>query len=99
MEFSRQEYWSGLPCPSPGDLPNPGREPRSPALKADSFPSEPPGKITIDEMMLNFKHNKHVIKTTVRYYFSAKLAKTKKSDTIHVDEAVTQQSLPHITAG
>ena len=36
MEFSRQEYWSGLPFPSPGDLPDPGIEPRSPALQADS---------------------------------------------------------------
>ena len=44
MEFSRQEYWSGLPFPSPGDLPNPGIEPRSPALQADALPSEPPGK-------------------------------------------------------
>ena len=44
MQFSRQEYWSGLPFPSAGDLPNPGIEPRSPALQADSLPSEPPGK-------------------------------------------------------
>ena len=44
MGFSRQEYWSGLPFPSPGDLPNPGIEPQSPALHADSLPSEPPGK-------------------------------------------------------
>ena len=44
MEFSRQEYWSVLPFPSPGDLPNPGIEPRSPALHADSLPTEPPGK-------------------------------------------------------
>ena len=43
--FSRQEYWSGLPFPSPGDLPNPGIEPRSPALQADTLPSEPPGKL------------------------------------------------------
>ena len=42
--FSRQEYWSGLPCPPPGDLPNPGIEPRSPALQAGSLMSEPPGK-------------------------------------------------------
>ena len=42
--FSRQEYWSGLPLPSPGDLPNPGTEPGSPALHADSLTSEPPGK-------------------------------------------------------
>ena len=39
-----QEYWSGLPFPSPGDLPNPGIEPRSPTLQADALPSEPPGK-------------------------------------------------------
>ena len=44
MEFSRQEYWSGLPFPPPGDLPNPGIKPRSPALQADSLPSEPPWK-------------------------------------------------------
>ena len=44
MEFSRQEYWSGLPCPSPGDLSRPGIKPGSPALQADSLPSEPPGK-------------------------------------------------------
>ena len=40
--FSRQEYWSGLPFPSPGDLPNPGIEPRSPTLQANALPSEPP---------------------------------------------------------
>ena len=44
MGFPRQEYWSGLPFPSPGDLPNPGIELRSPALQADSLPSELPGK-------------------------------------------------------
>ena len=44
MEFSRQEYWSGQPSPSPGDLPNPGIEPGSPALQADPLRSEPPGK-------------------------------------------------------
>ena len=44
MGFSRQEYWSGLPFRSPGDLPNPGIEPRSPALQADTLTSEPPGK-------------------------------------------------------
>ena len=41
MEFSGPEYWSGLPFPSPGDLPSPGIEPRSPALQADSLPAEP----------------------------------------------------------
>ena len=44
MGFSRQEYWSGLPFPSPGDLPNPGIEPGSPALWADSLTAELPGK-------------------------------------------------------
>ena len=44
MGFSSQEYWSGLPFPSPGDLPNPGIEPRSPALQTDALPSEPLGK-------------------------------------------------------
>ena len=42
MGFSRQEYWSGLPFPSPGDLPNPGIEPRSPASQAEALTSEPP---------------------------------------------------------
>jgi len=44
MGFSRQEYWSGLPFPSPGDLPNPGIEPGSLALQADSSPTELRGK-------------------------------------------------------
>ena len=44
MEFSRPEYWNGSPFPSPGDLPNPGIEPSSPALQADSLPAEPQGK-------------------------------------------------------
>ena len=45
MEFSRPEYWSGLPFPSPADLPDPGIEPRSPALREDSLPAEPPGNL------------------------------------------------------
>ena len=44
MELSRQACWNGLPFPSPGDLPDPGIEPGSPALQADALPSEPPGK-------------------------------------------------------
>ena len=46
MEFSRQEYWSVLPFPSPGDLPDPGIKPGSPALQADALPSELPGNPT-----------------------------------------------------
>ena len=45
MGFSRQECWSGLPFPSPGDVPDPGIEPGSPTLRADALPSEPPGKL------------------------------------------------------
>ena len=45
MGFSRQEHWSGLPLPSPGDLPNPGIKPGSPALEADTLTSEPPGNM------------------------------------------------------
>ena len=44
MGFSRQEYWSGLPFPSPGSRPNPGIKPRSPAFQANALPSEPSGK-------------------------------------------------------
>ena len=44
MGFSKQEYWNGFPFPSPGDFPDPGLKPRSPALQADALPSEPPGK-------------------------------------------------------
>ena len=56
MEFSRQEYRSGLPCPSPGDLPDPGTEPRSPASQVDSLPSEPPGK----PFYICIKRQKHI---------------------------------------
>ena len=45
MGFSRQECWSGLPFPSPGDLTDPGIKPGSPALQADTLPTEPPGKL------------------------------------------------------
>ena len=44
MGFYKQEDWSGLPFPTPGDLPDPGFEPGSPTLQAESLPSEPPGK-------------------------------------------------------
>ena len=53
MGFSRQEYWNGLPFPSPGDLPNPGIEPGSLALQADSLPSEPPGNSSKREVCSN----------------------------------------------
>ena len=52
MGFSRQEYWSGLPFPSPGDLPDSGIEPGSPALQADSLPSELPVKVKVTQLCL-----------------------------------------------
>ena len=54
MGFSRQECWGGLPFPSPGNLPSPGIEPKSPALQADSLPPEPPGEpnIVMDEIKI-----------------------------------------------
>ena len=55
MKLLRQEYWSGLPFPSPGGLPNPGIKPRSPALGANSLPSELPGKPTWHSLFLNLK--------------------------------------------
>ena len=57
MEFSRQEYWSGLPLPSPGDLPDPRIEPGSPTKQVDALPSEPPGKPPNMEHFMNL----HVI--------------------------------------
>ena len=56
-EFSIQEYWSGMPCLPPGDLPNPGMEPRSPTLEADSLSSEPPGKPMLKPSLQGFKHD------------------------------------------
>ena len=62
MGFLRQEYWSGLPFPSPGDLPNPGMEPGSPALQADSLPPETLGKCRIlQRIFLTQGSNLHLL--------------------------------------
>ena len=55
MEFSRQEYWSGLPCPPMGDLPNSGIEPRYPTLQEDSLPTELPGAANKHSKPVNSK--------------------------------------------
>ena len=55
MGFSRQEHWSGLPCPPPGDLPNPGIEPASPTLAGGFFTAEPPEMIIITLKIKNRK--------------------------------------------
>ena len=54
MEFSRQEYWCGLPFSTPGDLPNPVIKPRSPTLQADSLPAEPRDNLTLATHYHNF---------------------------------------------
>ena len=57
MGFSRQEYWSGLPFPSPGDLPDAGMEPMSPALAGGFFTTEPPGKPRTSVDIFKDKHH------------------------------------------
>ena len=65
MGFFRQEYWSGLPFPSPGDLPDPGIEPGSPALQVDALPSEPPGKSLLYNKILQ-----NLVTSSSKYYIS-----------------------------
>ena len=65
MGFSRQEYWSGLPFPSPGDLPDPGIEPGSPALEADALTSEPPGKPVNTQGDVKTKYVRHFLNVEV----------------------------------
>ena len=67
MAFSRQECWSGLPFPSPGDLPNPGIEPRSPTLQADALPSEPPGKPPNLWQMYILSYESHSVSFSKKY--------------------------------
>ena len=62
MEFSRQEDWSGLPFPTPGDLPDPGVETVSPALPGGSFSAEPPRKPSRLEYVRNSAHESNAIK-------------------------------------
>jgi len=62
MGFSRQDCWSGLPFPSPGDLPDPGMEPGSPSLQADTLPSEPPGKLRPSDSIYGVNNKKYDVK-------------------------------------
>ena len=80
MDFSRQEYWNGLPFPSPGDLPDKGCEPGSPALLADSLPSELPGK-PIYFLFLPTSEWKLKINMKVK-------TPGKKKSTVHVQSAL-----------
>ena len=72
MGFSRQEYWSGLPFPSPGDLPNPWIEPGSRALQADSLPAEPPRKpYKAERFVMNVVGTAHPIECLVSPFWEA----------------------------
>ena len=64
MGFSRQQYWSGLPCPPPGDLFNPGVKPRSPTLQADSLPAEPRGKPHISSSSQGVLHGHEAVEAS-----------------------------------
>ena len=68
MGLSRQEHWSGLPCPPPGDLPDPGIKPRSPAWQADFLPSEPPGKLKTLLRSLKFEEQLIVYKVLTELF-------------------------------
>ena len=72
MGFSRQEHWSGLRFPPPADLPDPGMEPRSPALQVDYSPSEPPAEPDIDEW-----REEYMIDSRVIYWMDAAAAAAK----------------------
>ena len=85
MEFSRQEYWNGLPFPSLGDLPDPGIEPRSPVLQAVSSPSEPPGVPVVKSRELRVS----VVKNKARKYVSGAVKKKK----VHMKRSTLQDGL------
>ena len=83
MGFSRQEYWSGLPFPSPGDLPDPRTEPRSPALLADALTSEPPGKPPVSsEDMYKIDERKQILKDLQEWigFWQADIGETNREE-------------------
>ena len=94
--FSRHEYWSGLPFPSPGDLPDPGIEPRSPALEAEALTSEPPGKPSFLIFFYNMVYPRRLdivpcaISRTLLFIHS-------KCNSLHLSTP-NSQSIPHPTA-
>ena len=75
MGFSRQEYWSGLPFPSPGDLPNPGIEPGSPALQADALTAE----LSKKGYLITFRHHFYLLSLA---FISIRIVFTYKTDTL-----------------
>ena len=102
MGFSRQEYWSGLSFPSPGALPDPGIEPRSPASQADSLPTEPPGDgiwilvkwqapCSISPYTLSYNHC-----YILEGFFNCQRIKSPKGQDHHFKEASSQPLLGHV---
>ena len=91
MGFSMQEYWTGLPFPSPGYLPNPGIEPRSPTLQADALTSKPPGNPnshSYPNPNLNPTQTKRIILGKALFFFGhfdTGLEKKKKSAILKMD--------------
>ena len=86
MGFSRQEYWSGLPLPSPGDLSDPGIKPRSPVLQAEALTSEPPGRLQstlrTTHWVLNFKF--FHFRLFICYFFIQSIICWRKSSYFHL---------------
>ena len=76
MGFSRQESWSGLPFPSPGELPNPGMEPGSPALQADALTSKLPGKPNAKCYVNNCKYNVNTCQHVAFKFYFLELSRT-----------------------
>ena len=70
LGFSRQEYWSRLPFPSPGDLPHPGIKPGSPVLQADALPSKPPGIHYLRDEFMTMRCSQRCTICTLVHYFS-----------------------------
>ena len=94
MGFSRQEDWSGLPFPSPADLPNPGVRPRSPALQAESLLSEPPGKPYFLHKYL--KHRKQIQKINKKVFNPIVQHREKHSRVLPAPSPLVLHALPDI---
>ena len=77
MRFSRQGYWSGLPFPSPGDLPNPGIKPRSPALQADPLPTELQGMLISIDLYMLLNGRKHILFSFWKFLLSLEFENLK----------------------
>ena len=92
-EFSRPESWSGLPFPSPGDLPDPGIKPGSPALQADSLPVEPPGKPLLIKIMAHISKGNNLM--WQHRTFGAKIYKLGNWLVFQIVLAVRQAWIPN----